>query len=159
MITLKFEKEIKGDVAAAGFVAQIRLATVNFSAFRSVSVANGSQTRETGTPSFSQIDCTKEFDIASTELFMQSVSGDSLGKAILSFLQTDEKGNPQVYLTLTLDDPIVTSYSVNGSSDSKPFESFSLNFNKIMMAYTQHTGEKATKASPKGWDLAASKAA
>lgn len=159
MILLKFKKEIKGDSSAAGYEGQIKLMSASFNASRMVSVAAGSEARETGTPVFSEVNLSKEFDIASTELFMQSVSGDSLDEAVLTFLQTDEKGNPQTYLTITLDNPIVTSYKIKTSGGDKPTESFSLNFTKIVMAYIQHTGEKATKASPKGWNLGEAKAA
>lgn len=159
MILLKFKKEIKGDASAAGFEGQIKLLSTSFSASRMVSVAAGSEARETGTPIFSEVNCSKEFDIASTELFMQSVSGASLEEATLTYLQTDSEGNPQVYLTVTLTDPIVTSYSHSGSIGDKPGESFTLNFTQIKLAYTQYTGEKATKASPKGWNLLSASAA
>ncbi len=159
MILLKFKKEIKGDASAAGFEGQIKLMSTSFNASRMVSVAAGSEARETGTPVFSEVHCAKEFDIASTELFMQSVSGASLEEGTLTFLQTDSEGNPQVYLIVTLTDPIVTSYSHSGSMGDKPGESFTLNFTKIQLAYTQYTGEKATKASPKGWNLLTASAA
>tara|TARA_R110002049_G_scaffold4601_2_gene31739 strand:+ start:26030 stop:26509 length:480 start_codon:yes stop_codon:yes gene_type:complete len=159
MILLKFKKEIKGDATSAGFEDQIKLISTSFSASRMVSVPSGSSARETGTPVFSEVQCAKDFDIASTELFMQSVSGASLEEASLTYLQTDSEGNPQVYLVVTLTDPIVTSYSHSGSMGDKPGESFSLNFTKIALAYTQYTGEKATKASPKGWNLLTASAA
>jgi type VI secretion system secreted protein Hcp len=159
MIVLKFSKEIKGDASAAGFEGQIKLGSTSFSAARSVSVAAGTEARETGTPNFSELMCSKDFDIASTELFMQSVSGASLEEGTLTFLQTDSEGNPQVYLVVTLTDPIVTHYSLNCAGMDKPSESFTLNFTKIKLAYTQYTGEKATKASPKGWNLLTASAA
>lgn len=159
MILLKFKKEIKGDSAVDGFTAQIKLDSTSFTASRSVSVTSGTEARETGTPVFSEVQCNKGFDIASTELFMQSVSGASLDEATLTYLQTDEKGAPQVYLIVTLTDPIVTSYSHSAGGGDKPYESFAMNFTKIQLAYTQYNGEKATKASPKGWNLLTSSAA
>ncbi len=158
MIVLKFDKDIKGDATSAGYEGQIVLASVSFGAARGISSPKGSAARETGVPQFQELACTKMFDIASTELFMQSVSGASLDKATITYLQTDTAGNPQLYLTITLTDPIVTSYN-NGSSGDTPIETFTLNFTKIQLAYTQYNGEKATKASPKGWDLLANKAA
>lgn len=158
MIVLKFKKEIKGDATAAGYEDQIVLQSTSFSAARMVTVPSGSTARETGVPSFSELTCAKGFDIASTELFMQSISGASLEEGVLTYLQTDTEGNPQLYLEVTLTDPIVTSYAHSSSGD-KPYENFTLNFTKIKMAYTQYSGEAATKASPKGWDLLASKAA
>lgn len=159
MILLKFKKEIKGDSTQAGFEDQIKLLSTSFNATRMVSVASGSAARETGTPVFSEISCMKDFDIASTELFMQSVSGASLEEASLTYTQTDSEGNPQVYLVVTLTDPIVTSYSFSGAMGDKPSESFTINYTKISVAYTQYTGESAVEASPKGWNLLTSAAA
>lgn len=159
MILLKFKTEIKGDVTQAGFEDQIMLQATSFTAARAVAVSTGSAGRETGTPDFQEISCIKDFDIASTELFMQSVSGASLEEATLTFTQTDSDGNPQVFLTITLGNPIITSYAHNGSPDQKPTESFTINYDKIVIAYTQCTGEAAVEASPKGWDLMANKAA
>ncbi|SRR6056297_396532 len=158
MIVLKFGKEIKGDATSAGYKDQIVLNSVVFSAARMVTVPNGSTARETGVPSFTEVVCSKQYDIASTELFMQSISGASLEKATLTYLQTDTQGNPEPFLIITLTDPIVTSYA-NSSSGDKPSETFQLNFTKIEMAYTQYSGEGSKKASPKGWDLLAAKAA
>ncbi|TWU56289.1 Hcp family type VI secretion system effector [Rubripirellula reticaptiva] len=159
MILLKFKKEIKGDASASGYEGQIKLMSTQFSASRMVSVPSGSASRETGSPTFSEVHCAKDFDIASTELFMQSVSGSSLEEASLTYLQTDGDGGPQVYLVVTLTDPIITSYSHSGTMGDRPGESFSLNFTKISLAYTQYTGEAAVKASPKGWNLLEQKAA
>lgn len=159
MILLKFKKEIKGDSTTKGFEGQIKLLSTSFSATRMVSVPSGTEARETGTPVFSEMQCTKEFDIASTELFMQSVAGASLQEGTLTFLQTDNEGNPQVYLTVTLTDPIVTAYNHAGTMGDKPGETFSLNFTQVKLEYTQYTGEKATKASPKGWNLLTASAA
>lgn len=159
MIVLKFKKEIKGDASASGFEDQIQLQSTSFSAVRSVAPPAGKTARETGSPTFTELNCTKDFDIASTELFMQSVSGASLEEATLTFLQTDSEGKPQVYLELTLVDPIITSYNHRAMAESKPSETFTLNFAEIKMAYTQYSGDAATKASPKGWNLLTAAAA
>jgi type VI secretion system secreted protein Hcp len=159
MILLKFKKEIKGDSTASGFTDQIVLQSVDFGAARSVVVPSGKTARETGTPNFSEVTCTKQFDIASTELFMQSVSGASLQEATLTYLQTDDQGNPEPFLVITLTDPIVTSYNHGAHAGDRPSEVFRLNFTKIKLAYTQYSGEGSKKASPKGWDLLEAKAA
>ena len=158
MIVLKFKKEIKGDSTAAGYVDQIVLESVEFGAARTIIIPTGKTARESGVPTFTELTCAKKFDIASTELFMQSVSGASLDEATITYLQTDTEGNPEPFLIITLTDPIVTSYQNNSHGD-RPVERFRMNFTKIKLAYTQYSGEKAKKASPKGWDLLASKAA
>ena len=158
MIVLKFQKEIKGDSTAAGFEDHIVLESVEFGAARSIIIPTGKTARESGVPSFTEMTIAKKFDIASTELFMQSVSGASLGQGVITYLQTDMEGNPEPFLIITLQDPIITSYQ-NTSHGDRPVEKFRMNFTKIQLAYTQYSGEGAKKASPKGWDLLASKAA
>ncbi len=157
MILLKFKKEIKGDSKADGHVGWINLDSVNLNCGRSISVRSGGTDRDTSTPMFSDIACSKSTDISSTELFMQSICGTSLEEASIHFLQTDGKNANQVYLTVTLDDPIVSSYS-SGSGGERPREKFCLNFTKIKMEYTQFSGEDKKQASPKGWDLMSGKA-
>lgn len=157
MILLKFKKEIKGDAKISGHEGWISLDSVNLGCCRSISSRSGGADRETGTPSFSEISCTKGCDIASTELFMQSICGVSLEEAELHFMQTEGSKSDQVYLTVKLEDPIVTSFQTS-SSGGRPVESFALNFTKIKLEYTQFSGESKKKASPKGWDLMAGKA-
>ncbi len=157
MILLKFKKEIKGDSVIQDHVAWITLDSVNLACGRSVSTRSGGADRETSTPNFSEISCTKGCDIASTELFMQSICGVSLEEAELHFMQTDGKTADQVYLKVKLEDPIVTSFQTS-SAGGRPSESFTLNFTKIKLEYTQFSGESKKQASPKGWDLMAGKA-
>ena len=157
MILLKFKKEIKGDSKLSGHENWITLDSIQWGVGRSIQVRSGGVDRETSTPSFSEITCTKGTDIASTELFMQSICGVSLEEATLHFMQTDGKDADQAYLKVTLDDPIISSFSAS-SGGGRPSESFSLNFTKIKMEFTQFSGESKKGASPKGWDLMAGKA-
>jgi type VI secretion system secreted protein Hcp len=88
---------------------------------------------------------------------MQSICGVSLEEAELHFMQTDGQDADQVYLKITLEDPIVSSFTTS-SGGGRPMETFTLNFVKIKMEYTQFSGESKKQASPKGWDLMAGKA-
>lgn len=157
MILLKFKKEIKGDSNIQGHEGWISLNSVSMGCGRAIMANSGGVDRETSTPSFQDICCHKSCDIASTELFIQSICGVSLEQAEFHFMQTDGKDADQVYLKITLDDPIVSSFNTS-SGGGRPSETFNLNFTKIKMEYTQFSGEKKKPASPKGWDLMAGKA-
>jgi len=152
MILLKFKKEIKGDSKVKSHEDWITLDSIQMGCGRRVSSKAGGADRETSTPSFQEITCSKGCDIASTELFMQSICGVSLEEAELDFMQTDGKDSDQIYLKIKLEDPIVTQFT-SSSNGGRPGETFCLNFTKIKMEYTQFSGESKTKASPKGWDL------
>ncbi len=128
MILLKFKTEIKGDSNIKDHADWITLNSVNFSCGRLVSAHSGGTDRETSTPSFTDIQCKKEFDISSVELFMQSICGKSLGEATLHFMQTGGKDADQVYLKIILEEPIVTSYvhdSNSGHVQARRFRSIS----------------------------------
>jgi type VI secretion system secreted protein Hcp len=127
---------------------------MQFGVGRAITVSGGGSDRETSNPSFSEITKSKSTDIASADLFMQSVCGKSLGKAEIHFVQTggaDKK--QQVYLKIELTDAIVSSYSASSGGD-RPSESFSLNFTQISYQYDQFTGSDIHTGTAKKWDLA-----
>ncbi|HEU0200027.1 MAG TPA: type VI secretion system tube protein Hcp [Burkholderiaceae bacterium] len=155
MILLNFKTQIKGTSKVAGHTDWIEVGSVQLGVGRAISTVSGSADRDTSNPSFSEVTFSKPTDIASPELFMQSVCGKSLGTAEIHFIQTggaDKK--EQVYLKVELTDPIVSSYSVSSGGD-RPSESFSLNFSKISYQYDAFSGDKVTTGTPKKWDLQA----
>jgi type VI secretion system secreted protein Hcp len=159
VILLKFKKEIKGNSIQDKHEGWIALNSVDFNVGRHIAVLSGGTDRETSTPSFSNIRCDKELDIASVELFYQSICGISLDEATIDFIQTggDQKQS-QVYMTVTLTDPIISSYATRCHAGSRPSESFELNFTEITFAYFQFDGEKVMPVTPKGWNLKSGKA-
>jgi type VI secretion system secreted protein Hcp len=153
MIVLKFATAINGECTVQGHDKWITVLSVQFGVGRGISSVGGGRDRETSNPSFSEVTFSKGMDVASTALFMQATCGKSLGKAEIHFLQTggaDTKG--QVYLTIELDEAIVSSYSVSSGGD-RPTESFSLNFTKITYNYDKYDGAAVTKGTPQKWDL------
>ena len=155
MILLKFQTQIKGTSTVSGHADWITIDALQMGVGRAISVSGGGTDRDTSNPSFSEISLTKATDIASADLFMQAVCGKSLGKAEIHFIQTggsDKK--QQVFLTIELEGPIISSYSV-GSGGERPSETFSINFTKISYKYDSFTGESVVTGTPKKWDLEA----
>jgi type VI secretion system secreted protein Hcp len=155
MILLKFQTQIKGTSTVSGHTDWITIDALQMGVGRAISVSGGGTDRDTSNPSFSEISLTKATDIASAVLFMQAVCGKSLGKAEIHFMQTggsDKK--QQVFLTIELEAPIISSYSV-ASSGERPSETFSINFTKISYQYDSFTGESVKTGTPKKWDLEA----
>jgi type VI secretion system secreted protein Hcp len=153
MIVLKFATAINGECTVPGHEKWITVNSVQLGVGRGISSVGGGGDRETSNPSFSEVTFSKVMDVASTALFMQATCGKSLGKAEIHFLQTggtDAKG--QVYLTIELDEAIVSSYSVSSGGD-RPTESFSLNFTKITYNYDKYDGATVVKGTPQKWDL------
>ncbi len=155
MILLKFSTQIKGTSNVAGHADWITIDALQMGVGRAISISGGGTDRDTSNPSFSEISLTKATDIASADLFMQAVCGKSLGKAEIHFIQTggsDKK--QQVFLTIELDSPIISSYSAS-SGGERPSETFSINFTKISYKYDSFTGDNVVTGTPKKWDLEA----
>ena len=95
---------------------------------------------------------------ASLHLFLACANGKHLSKAVLTCRKAGE--TPQVYLTITLNDILISSFQTGGSGGSElPIESFSLNFAKIEYEYfTQDEKGVVKSAGKKSWDLKANKA-
>jgi len=153
MILLKFSTQIKGTSTVSGHADWITIDSLQMGVGRAISVSGGGTDRDTSNPSFSEISLSKATDIASADLFMQAVCGKSLGKAEIHFIQTggaDKK--EQVFLTIELEEPIISSYSAS-SGGERPSETFSINFTKISYKYDSFTGDKVVTGTPKKWDL------
>jgi len=153
MILLKFSTQIKGTSTVSGHTDWITIDSLQMGVGRAISVSGGGTDRDTSNPSFSEISLSKATDIASADLFMQAVCGKSLGKAEIHFIQTggsDKK--QQVFLTIELEGPIISSYSAS-SGGERPSETFSINFTKISYKYDSFTGDSVVTGTPKKWDL------
>jgi type VI secretion system secreted protein Hcp len=95
-------------------------------------------------PRFSDIVLHKIVDATSPVLLSRCATGKHIAKAELRFMRADPAGAPaqEPYLTVTLSDVLISSYSMSGgggsggSAESLPIESLSLNFSSYSMAYT-----------------------
>ncbi len=116
----------------------IELQSAQFGTGRAIHHPTGrgqSSQREAVTPNISEVVVTKNFDIASTRLFQESVQGT--GKSVtIAFLQTEQRGLHE-YLRLELENALISSYSVSGGGDT-PMESMSLNFTKSKFVIKDH---------------------
>ena len=152
---------IKGAVTAVGFEEWIELDTCSLGVTRSI--AGGARgNRESSTPSFSDISCSKPQDAASTGLFTASLYGE--GKTVnIAFTKTSTDGkSQQKFLELTLSNTLISAYSTSGTggdASQQPHEMIMLNFTKIEWKHTEtDVKNKAAKPAIATWDLASGKA-
>ncbi len=106
-----------------------------------------------GKVSMQDFSFTKSIDKSSPKLFEALATGKHLKEVKLTL-----RGSSSVeYLTITLSDVLVSSYSTGGSgADDRPTESVSLNFARIKMSYVeQDASGRAGAATEFGWDLKA----
>ena len=149
---------IKGNTTADGYASHITVSSLQFGVGRGISMEAGNiANREATRPSISEVTFTKQADISTTSLFKEAVTGSAGKKVIIKFVQTGSD-NLVEYMTYTLENCLVSGYSVSASGDSDPTESISLSFAKIMVNYSDY--DKSNKsATPQrvGYDLATAK--
>lgn len=149
---------IKGNVTADGYKDHIAVHSLQFGVGRGISMEPGNlSNREATRPTISEVTLTKPADTSATALFKEAVTGSSGKKVTIKFLQT---GADKVveYMTYTLEDVLVSGYSVSADSEGDPMESISLSFSKIMVNYNDY--DKTNKsANPQrvGYDLSTAK--
>jgi len=152
MILFDFGGKIKGDSTYADHDKWMQVSSAQMGVGRAISSSSGGADRETSTPSFSEISMTKNADVASVDLFVESAGGKDPKKAVVHFCNVSGD-SIDVYMSWELENALISSWSVS-SGGERPTESFSVNFTKIKVAYTRFEGGgKQTKISPKGWDL------
>lgn len=149
---------IKGNVTADGYKDHISVQSLQFGVGRGISMEPGNlSNREATRPTISEVTLTKPADTSATALFKEAVTGSSGKKVTIKFVQT---GADKVveFMTYTLEDVLVSGYSVSAGGESDPMESISLSFSKIMVNYNDY--DKTNKsANPQrvGYDLTTAK--
>lgn len=148
-IFLSFESDIPGDATAAGFEGWIELTSLGADVARAIDVGSGGG-GGIGQPNFSELSLTKGADSASVLLWLEAISGSSLGLAQIVVLGAD--GKP--LMEFQAHDAVVTSHSM-GTAGGSASEHFTLAFTQISYAYFPPSGDKAVMGC---WDLLAAKA-
>lgn len=152
MILFNYGGKIKGDSTYADHDKWVQVSSAQMGVGRGISSSSGGGDRETSTPSFSEVTMSKNADVASVDLFVESAGGRDPKKAEVHFCNV-EGDKVNVYMSWELENALISSWSVT-SGGERPSESFSVNFTKIKVAYNRfEPGGKVTKISPKGWDL------
>jgi len=98
---------------------------------------------------------TKYIDKSSPDLMLSCCNGKHIPEAKLVVRKAGE--TPLEYLTITMNDLIVTSVSTGGSGgEDRLTENVTLNFAKVKVNYVEQTEKGGAGAKPQmGWDIAA----
>lgn len=148
------DKKIKGNVTAKGYEDWIEISSFQFGVGRGISMEVGQMAnREATRPSISEISCSKAMDASSGGLFKESVSGAEGVKVVIHLVQTGA-AEIQKFAEYTLEECMVSSYSVSASEGGAPHESVSLSFGKIMCDLSNADKTNKNASSMKvGYDL------
>jgi type VI secretion system secreted protein Hcp len=149
---------IQGESADSKKSGQIEIESFSLGATNtgSFSMATGGGTNKT---SVQDVHFTKKIDKSSPNLFGGVTTGKHIDKAIITVRKAggDEQKD---YYTITLTPCLVSSYNISGhNGGGMPTESFSLNFDKIVIEYkTQDDKGNLGASIPAGWQVSANKA-
>jgi type VI secretion system secreted protein Hcp len=99
----------------------------------------------------------KSMDRGSPTLAQFAISGNSLGTALIDFVETVGPnvldGRPHCYLRFKLDRCFIKSWTVNGDADDRPTEEVALFYNKIAFEYCYTPdGKNFASAGYMEWD-------
>jgi type VI secretion system secreted protein Hcp len=143
---------IKGPVTTEGFKDWIELHSFQWGAGRAIgSAARGSTSREHSEPNLSEVTVTKQTDVSSPKLFLESVAGKLDNKVTLKFTTTT-KGKVETFLTYELTDCGLSAYTLS-SGGEMPTESLRLNFTKISKTFEGLDPDIAGSPETVGYDL------
>ena len=103
-------------------------------------------------------ECTmsKTVDRASTLLAQFAINGNSLGQAIIDFVEIGgtgkAEGEPFCYMRYVLDRVFIKSWSTSGDADDRPTEEVAMYYNRIgfQYGYTE-TGKDFTISTAMTW--------
>ena len=151
---------IVGNVTAEGYVEMIEVNSFNWGVGRAISQNTGRMAnREASRPSISEITVTKVVDKA-TPLIIQEATIGTKGKKVIVHFVTTGADQFEEFLTYTLEDTLISSYSIGASSDGEPGETLSLSFSQFEVAFTEAGETNARSGKGRfGYDLAKGKKA
>ncbi|WP_188151024.1 Hcp family type VI secretion system effector [Teredinibacter waterburyi] len=148
---------IEGNVTADGYAKHLAVDSFQFGVSRGITMEAGNcANREASRPSFSEVTVTKPADNSCTAIFSEGAYGSKGKKIKVKFVQT---GSDKVteYMTYTLDNCLVSSYSVSAGSEGDPIEAISISFTEIEVNYADYDATNA-QASPQRVGYSLSKA-
>ena len=108
---------IKGNVTVDGYKDHIEVLSVQFGVGRGISMEAGNlSNRESTRPSLSEISLTKVADNSVTAIFKEAVTVSEGKKVSIKFVRRGAD-KVQEYMSYTLEDCIVSGYSISAESE------------------------------------------
>lgn len=127
--------EIKGNVTAEGFEEHIGVESFSFGVGRSVAMESGrTANREVSKPSLSEVTINKIADNSVNNLFKEATVGSKGLEAIFKFVRTGADKLDE-YMTITLKNVMVSSYSISAGAEGPAMESVSFSYTEIEVSY------------------------
>lgn len=148
---------IEGNVTAEGYAKHLAVDSFQFGVSRGISMETGNAVnRESTKPNYSEVVVSKPVDNSCTAIFAEASYGSVGKKLVIKFVQT---GTDKVdeYMSYTLENCLVSSYSISGSAEGIPYESICISYTSIEVNYSDFDATNA-QASPQRVGYAIDKA-
>lgn len=142
---------VKGESNFAAFPSSTQISSFQWGAENAVTIGSATGGAGAGKVQMSELKITKPRGSASSALQMFVFNGKRIPKAEIRFYKP---GSSTQYLTITLEDVFISSWSISGDGGEAPTESLSLNFAKFRTEdAVMAAGGKMEKGAPVGWDI------
>jgi type VI secretion system secreted protein Hcp len=144
---------VTGESKAAGMPNNIELDQWSFGGNSQPDLKG--QGLSAGKPSFSDFNCSFSLDSSSYQLLKNMCQGTHIASSVFTGRKTGGGEMPYTYLTVTMTNCFVTSFSTGGSATGTPAWSLSLAYEKIQYQYyTQDSASgSVTQAGSAEYDL------
>ena len=157
MLILDLGAEIKGNCTYEGYKDKVIVQSFSHGMAHPQAGEKGATQRSSGRPSFSEMTFSKQFDLATTEMYKLCAKGDDVPTAKF-FVGRIESGKFVPYITYEFTNATISQISTSGGG-GVPSDSFCLDFAKIKVDYNQQGIDAAAKGTATwNWDLTAVKA-
>lgn len=145
---------VTGNCTADGYEGHIPCLSVQFGLSRGISMEPGRcSNRESTRPNISEITITKEADSSCTSLFKDGVSGNQGTTCTIKFVRTGTE-KVEEFMSYTLENCMISSYSISCDAESAPYETISFSFTKILVNYNDSDASNAGGSPQRvGYDL------
>ncbi|PIE41153.1 MAG: hemolysin-coregulated protein [Gammaproteobacteria bacterium] len=128
---------IEGNVTMEGYEGQIELQNFSWNVGRGISMITGrTSNREASSPNVGEVCVSKIMDKSTPLLVQESVIGTKGKKVIIHLTRTGGDAEEE-YMTYTLHDCLISSYSVSSGENTDTSETLSLSFTGIETAYSE----------------------
>lgn len=147
---------VDGESTVKGLTNATEVQSFSWGATNSGTISAGAGGMSAGKVKMQDIVITKHRGAASATLQLAVFSGKHFPKAEIKFFRSgNEPSRTSPYLTITLEDVIISSWQLSGSGTEQPMESFSINFARMKFEEVVGTNPDGTvKKVTKGWDFA-----
>ena len=148
---LKLDPKVEGEATDSKHPGEIELESWGFGVSNASSALHGGGS---GAGKAVPMDfvATKKNDKSTPRLAQAVAMGDHFTSAIITVRKAG--GTQQEYLTITLSDVYISSYSASGSTGVLPMESLSINYAKMVQEYKEQKADGSLGGSVKlGYDF------